>query len=180
MSTLAAWQNFYAIVGSSAGALIGLQFVVLSLVAGIRTVRVGDEGGRAFSTPTIVHFSVVLTVAAVISAPWRAAASAVSVCGGLGVAGLVYSVVVTRRLRRQTSYRLEFEDWMFHVVLPLGTYAGLAGSGWAARWWVHEGLMGIGGAVVVLLFIGIHNAWDTVTYHVFVKRAGAPEGEPKG
>ena len=33
MKTLAAWQNFYVIMGSSAGALIGLQFVVLSLVA---------------------------------------------------------------------------------------------------------------------------------------------------
>jgi hypothetical protein len=33
MTTLAGWENFYVIVGSSAGALIGLQFVVMALVA---------------------------------------------------------------------------------------------------------------------------------------------------
>ena len=33
MTALAAWQNFYVIVGSSAGALIGLQFVVMSLIS---------------------------------------------------------------------------------------------------------------------------------------------------
>ena len=36
MSLLAAWQNFYVIVGSSAGALIGLQFVVITLIADSR------------------------------------------------------------------------------------------------------------------------------------------------
>jgi hypothetical protein len=34
MSTeLAEWNSFYVIVGSSAGALIGLQFVVMALIA---------------------------------------------------------------------------------------------------------------------------------------------------
>ena len=34
MTALAGWENFYVIVGSSAGALIGLQFVVVALIAG--------------------------------------------------------------------------------------------------------------------------------------------------
>jgi len=29
----------------------------------------------------------------------------------------------------------------------------------------------IAGATLILLFIGIHNAWDAVTYHLFTKRA---------
>ena len=32
MAELAGWANFYVIVGSSAGALIGLQFVVMTLI----------------------------------------------------------------------------------------------------------------------------------------------------
>ena len=32
-AALAAWQSFYVIVGSSGGALIGLQFVVMTLIA---------------------------------------------------------------------------------------------------------------------------------------------------
>ena len=33
MTALSGWENFYVIVGSSAGALIGLQFVVMTLIA---------------------------------------------------------------------------------------------------------------------------------------------------
>src|SRR6266568_2868587 len=33
MSELAEWDSFYVIVGSAAGALIGLQFVVMALIA---------------------------------------------------------------------------------------------------------------------------------------------------
>ncbi|PYR18792.1 MAG: hypothetical protein DMF98_25350 [Acidobacteria bacterium] len=33
MSEFAEWDSFYVIVGSAAGALIGLQFVVLTLIA---------------------------------------------------------------------------------------------------------------------------------------------------
>ena len=32
-SALKAWENYYVIVGSSAGALTGLQFVVLTMIA---------------------------------------------------------------------------------------------------------------------------------------------------
>ena len=33
LSALSAWENFYVIIGSSAGALTGLQFVVIALAA---------------------------------------------------------------------------------------------------------------------------------------------------
>ena len=42
MTALDGWENFYVIVGSSAGALIGLQFVVLALIPG--KVRAGGFG----------------------------------------------------------------------------------------------------------------------------------------
>jgi hypothetical protein len=83
MTALAGWENFYVIVGSSAGALIGLQFVVMALIANMPRGPGAAQAGNAFATPTVVHFGTVL-----------------------------------------------------------------------------------------LLFIGIHNAWDAVTYHVFVKRQG--------
>jgi hypothetical protein len=31
-------------------------------------------------------------------------------------------------------------------------------------------MFGVAGAALMLLFIGIHNAWDGVTYHVFVRK----------
>ena len=32
----------------------------------------------------------------------------------------------------------------------------------------------------MLLFIGIHNAWDTITFHVFIRRRQQEEGEDPG
>jgi hypothetical protein len=172
MKALAAWQNFYVIVGSSAGALIGLQFVVLSLIADKSTARVDPQTGGTFSTPTIVHFSAVLTLAALLSAPWEAIQVPTLLCGAAGLAGVVYAIIVTRRIRRQTAYQPEFEDWLFHVLLPFAAYGTLLASALAARLHVEEALFGVGAAVLVLLLIGIHNAWDAVMYHVFVGRRG--------
>jgi hypothetical protein len=39
MTALDGWENFYVIVGSSAGALIGLQFVVITLIAEVPIVK---------------------------------------------------------------------------------------------------------------------------------------------
>ncbi|HXG92547.1 MAG TPA: hypothetical protein VNN73_09275 [Blastocatellia bacterium] len=176
MLELTEWNSFYVIVGSAAGALIGLQFVVMTLIAERPRLRVA-EAGAAFTTPSVVHFGVVLLLSAVASAPWHAI-SAVAVFWGLvGLSGIVYAVVVTRRLRMQTVYRPVFEDWLFHVVLPFAAYTMLAGSAYVAHSHARPALFLVGAAVVLLLFVGIHNAWDAVTYHVFTKTGEQPEAE---
>ena len=167
MKTLAAWQNFYVIMGSSAGALIGLQFVVLSLVASKPLTRVDPDATSTYSTPTIIHFSTVLTLAAILTSPWPAIAGPAIVYGLLGLIGVIYTVMVARSMRRQTAYRPEFEDWLFHVVLPLVAYATMLASAILTFWEMQSALFGVAAAVLLLLLIGIHNAWDTVTYHVF-------------
>jgi lipid-A-disaccharide synthase-like uncharacterized protein len=175
MTALNGWENFYVIVGSSAGALIGLQFVVLTLIAGRPAARGEAQAGAAFSTPSVVHFGVALLLSAVISAPWDGINAVAILCGGVGLCGIVYSVVVARRMRRQTAYKPVFEDWLFHVLLPLAAYAGLAGSAFAARPPARTALFLVGAAALMLLFTGIHNAWDTVTHLVFVQKRGEQE-----
>lgn len=170
MKTLAAWQNFYVIMGSSAGGLIGLQFVVLSLITNTRTSRIDPQAGGAFSTPTIIHFSSVLTIAAILCAPWDAVDFPAGLCGLLGVGAAIYGVMVVRRLRRQTVYRLEFEDWLFHALLPALAYGGVITSAIVAEFQGRLALFGIAAAVLLLLLIGIHNAWDAVTYHIFFRK----------
>src|ERR1041384_3296763 len=83
---LTEWESFYVIVGSSAGALTGLMFVVIALAGG------------------------------------------------------VYVFVVLRRMIRQadTGYKAVLEDWVWHLLLPMGSYAGLfvgaAGLAHEQRW----------------------------------------------
>jgi hypothetical protein len=179
MTALAGWENFYVIVGSSAGALIGLQFVVIALIADMPVVRGQAQAGDAFATPTIVHFGAVLLLSAVLSAPWHRIATAAVLWGVLGLSGIVYEIVVARRMRVQIVYTPEFEDWLFHVVLPFAAYATLAVSAYVARSHVGAALFGVGAAALLLLFIGIHNAWDAVTYHIFVKKPGEHEAGPR-
>jgi hypothetical protein len=177
MTALNGWGNFYVIVGSSAGALIGLQFVVLTLIAGRPRIRGEAQAGAAFSTPSVVHFGVVLLLSAVISAPWDGINAVAVLCGGVGLGGIAYSVIVARRMRAQTAYKPVFEDWLFYVLLPLAAYAGLAGSALAARAFAPTALFLVGAAALMLLFTGIHNAWDTVTHLVFVQTREEREDE---
>jgi hypothetical protein len=169
MSNLAAWNNFYVIVGSSAGALIGLQFVVMALIADRSPPR-GEEAGPAFATPTIVHFGAVLLLSAVLSAPWQEVTFVAAILGLMGLIGVMYIIIVARKMRIQTAYEPEFGDWLYYSLLPLAAYAMLALSAFTALSLTHEALFGIGAAALLLLFVGIHNAWDSVTYLVFYSK----------
>ena len=176
MSTeLAEWNSFYVIVGSSAGALIGLQFVVMALIAETPSARPNAQAGAAFSTPSVVHFGVVLLLSAIISAPWHTIGAIGVVLGLVGVSGIVYAIIVARRLRMQTAYRPVFEDWLFHALIPLAAYGILAVSAYVAQSRAPPALFLVGVATLVLLFVGIHNAWDAVTYHVLRQTGGEEE-----
>jgi hypothetical protein len=177
MTAIAGWENFYVIVGSSAGALIGLQFVVITLIANMPNAPGDAQGAAAFGTPTIVHLGTVLFLAAVLNVPWNGIGTAAVLWGLVGLSGVAYAIIVARRLRVQTVYQPEFEDWLFHALLPLAAYAMLAIAAYATLNHVRVALFGVGTAALLLLFIGIHNAWDNVTYHVFVKKRGQREAE---
>jgi hypothetical protein len=169
VSPLTAWANFYVIVGSSAAALTGLQFVVLALIA--ESPRRGTMAEiRAFGTPTIVLFSGVLLVSAILSAPWSVLASAAAALVACGTAGTVYALVIIRRTRRQTGYKPVVEDWLWHCALPLAAYAAVLAAAMMVRRFPGPSLFTIGAAVILLLFIGIHNSWDTVTFIVMEDR----------
>jgi hypothetical protein len=175
--TALGWQNFYVIVGSSAGALIGLQFVAITLVADRSHGPNQQLAGAAFGTPTIVHFCMALAISALLTAPWHALLGPAILWGLLGLTGFVYEIIVVRRMLIQTTYKPQLEDWMFHALLPFVAYGILAASAWEAAARPGESLCAVAVAALLLLFIGIHNAWDAVTYHVFVvaQRPNNPE-----
>jgi hypothetical protein len=176
VAAITGWENFYVIVGSSAGALIGLQFVVITLIAD-RPAAAHAQAGSAFGTPTIVHFGAVLLLSAILSAPWQGVGAATILLGLVGLTGIVYQIIVVRRMRMQTTYKPQFEDWLFHALLPFVAYATLAASAYAARAHARGAMFGVGVAALLLLFSGIHNAWDAVTYHVFSTKRGQHEAE---
>jgi hypothetical protein len=144
-----------------------VQFVVMTLIAESPPGRI-EEAGPAFATPTIVHFSAALLLCAIVRIPWESIAPAAVLWGLIGVGGVVYSLVVARRMRAQTSYRPDADDWVYFMAIPLAGYALLVVSAFMAGAHAHEALLALAVAALVLLFVGIHNAWDSIAYHVFV------------
>src|SRR5512139_3530932 len=103
---LSSWQNFYMIIGTAAATLTGLMFVVTTLVAGIETrASTLNAGISAFNTPTVVHFGAVLLIAAMLSAPWQTFSSIGLLLGLLGLGGMIYFIIVTRRMRQISHYQ---------------------------------------------------------------------------
>jgi hypothetical protein len=160
---LSAWESFYIIVGSSAGALTGLQFVVMAL---IREARPHGSKGEvsAFGSPTVVHFCAVLLLGAMLSAPWGAVSKVGVPLGLFGLAGVGYAAIVIKHARLQQGYKPEFGDWAWHTALPLAAYGSLLISAFTLSHFPSPTLFTIGAASLVLLFVGIHNSWDTITY----------------
>ncbi len=164
-SSLAEWSSFYTVSGSAAAALTGLMFVVISLVAGMERVRRRSaEGTGTFSTPTVVHFCAALLVSAILLAPWQELMLPAITLAITGIAGVVYAVRVTLRARRLSKYTPDAEDWTWYTILPFVAYAAIAGGAIAMPLDAHHALFAVGGGVLLLNFIGIHNSWDVVTY----------------
>lgn len=174
LSALKEWESFYVVVGSSGAALTGLQFVVMALIAESRRQSTAREIS-AFGTPTVIHFCAVLLVSAIVSAPWHSLSSVAFALGACGVAGVGYGVIVIGRARGQTGYQAVFEDWLWHAVLPLIAYALILIAASLLTSYSQRALFLIALAALLLLFIGIHNAWDTITYFTISASQGRKE-----
>jgi hypothetical protein len=165
-SPLAEWESFYVIVGTSAAALTGLQFVVIALAAEAERRSTSREIA-AFGTPTVIHFCAALLVSAIVSAPWLALRNTGIALGACGIAGIGYAALVVVRASSQTTYKPVLEDWLWHAVFPLGAYLALLVASVVLPRRPEPALFVVATAALLLLFIGIHNAWDTVTYIAF-------------
>jgi hypothetical protein len=163
--TLADWSSFYVIIGSAAGGLTGLTFVVIALAADAYR-RVSTDGLHAFLTPTIVHFGTVLALAAYLSVPRQSAVSLSVGFGATGVMGLIYSVVIAVRLRRMKArYVAVYEDWICNVIMPALAYGALLAMAFLGSRQLEHALYGVAAALLLLLFIGIRNAWDIAVWN---------------
>jgi hypothetical protein len=159
------WDSFYVIVGSAGAALIGIQFVVITLVAG-RQRRPNAEAFEAFANPTVVHFTSALIISAIVESPWpteRLLAVALAIAGGLGV---LYEAVDIGRIRRQDDYKPVFQDWVWYVLVPASAFLSLMVAAAILRTYPRAAHFAVAAATLTLLLTGIHNSWDSVTHLV--------------
>jgi hypothetical protein len=187
---LSDWQSFYVIVGSSAAALTGLTFIVITIAADdgdpASSASVRLSGLRVFVTPTAVHFGSALWLAALMSIPGQTPVALEVLLAGTGLAGLIYCAsLLGRMLRSSLGYRPFASDWIWNAVLPVTAYLALAAAGYMLPRQPAISLYAIGAVALLLLFIGIHNAWDVVVWmtterHAHRERQRRGEDGPKG
>jgi len=158
------WENFFFLVGSAAGALIGLIFVVITLTAGQDRLRV-SRGTPVYVTPIVFHFAVVLVVSAISEIPGIPSFAAGGIFAACALAGLAYAVVTTIRLCSSgwEDPKPEWSDKLFYGFLPTIIYIALASA--AAALWVdaRKAVFAVGIIMLALLMLGIRNAWDLAT-----------------
>jgi len=169
LQVLASWESFYVIIGSSSAALTGLNFVVIALGAESRTTGATADLS-AFGTPTIIHFCAALLLSAILSAPWRSPWSVAASLAACAAAGLMYLGRIMLIARRGTTYKPVFEDLLWHFALPIVAYTSLFVASTVFIAHMESALFAIAAVALLLMFIGIHNAWDTATWMAFPAR----------
>ena len=153
-------------MGSASGALTGLMFVVMSLRRDIRLPTTSRNPQRSFSTPTIVHFTVVLGLAAILSMPRHTRTSLGVVVLLVGLGGLAYMAFVISNMRAIEVYTPDLEDKFWHFGLPPLAYVLVLAGGLFACSSPTTKLNLVGISMLALLVCGIHNAWDSAIWMV--------------
>jgi hypothetical protein len=95
----------------------------------------------------------------------------------IGLLGVLYSLYRAQACHETEGLQAGARGLdLARVFCPRWAYAALAHSGFALRHESADTIYVVGAASLLLMFIGIHNAWDTVTYLTLVLRESGPEG----
>jgi len=177
-SPLHRWSEFYIIIGTAAASLTGLMFVVITLVAGVRRT-VARQGIATFSTPTVVQFSFALGIAAVLAAPWPTLSCVAGLLAVASLGALAYATAIFMQTGRRTAqdYEPDLEDRLFYSWLPLVAYVALLASAVLLPFRTHTALFVLAGTTMALIFIGIHNAWDVITFVTRLQMPGESDDD---
>ena len=154
------------LVGTAAATLTGLMFVAVTFGSGLVT-RESAATTRAFLDPTYTHFVQVLLIACLLLMPtlgrWSSSAALLIVVGAMRFLGL-HTVFRRYREAQREHGDIELSDWLLSIVLPLLCHLSLMATGAAFIARNSAALTGLAVISVVLLFIGIHGAWELMVW----------------
>jgi hypothetical protein len=185
MAQFQQWQNFYMLLGGASATLVGLMFIAISLGSGRWTAEdkpIVNVGLSAFLSPTFIHFVYVLVTAVIVFVPTLSGTvfGGLLILTGIGSLGHVARHVPFLRERYRTG-GLDRSDLAWYSLMPSIAYALYLGAGAGL---LKDGLQGtrpvraldaLAAASVLLLVIGVRNAWDLVVYQV-LRQLEPPDG----
>ena len=159
------WGEFYLMAGGAAAVLIGLIFVVISLMQDRPRATV-LTGSKLYMGPIVLSVSLVLVLSATALTP-HIDRNSVALIAGLvalwGLARAVTSIAGIQRLRKSDDPPHWTDVW-FYGVIPSVLYIALgfvALAFWKDMDWA---LQGLAAAITGLLLLAIRNEWDLITW----------------
>ena len=163
------WHEFYMLLGTVAGTLVGLLFVAASVSSGVFT---SDRSAprRVFLSASVVHFGSILAVSLIVLTPvrdWMVFGAMIVACG---IVGLAYCGLAWREaVRDGLSTAVDLEDRIWYFALPVAGYLFVSGSGVTLVLELDLGCLALALSTGMLLVVGIHNAWD-ITVWIITRR----------
>ena len=158
------WDDFFLMAGGAAAVLIGLIFVVITLMQG-RSRSSVLAGSRLYMGPIVLNVSFVLALSAAALTPGVGRCAFAAITGAIALWGLVRGIISVVGIRRMgTGPEIHWTDVWFYGVYPSVVYIALGMVGlafWRDWWWAYYGLAA---AITVSLLLAIRNEWDLITW----------------
>jgi hypothetical protein len=166
------WGEFYLLAGSAAAVLIGLIFVVISLMQD-RSRSSVLAGSKLYMGPIVLGVSFVLVLSAAALTPGITRAEFALVSGCVALWGFIRGVWSFFGIRRRLSDgEVHWTDPWFYGAVPSGVYlvlGAMAFAFWSDCPWAHYG---VAAATTSILLSAIRNEWDLITW--IAPRADTP------
>ncbi|HEY7851860.1 MAG TPA: hypothetical protein VIB82_02725, partial [Caulobacteraceae bacterium] len=151
------WNNYFYLVGSAGGGLIGLLFVVVTLTAGSERSQ-ALYGAKVYFTPTAIHFAVVLSISAVAIAPGLSVPATAGLFGLIALVGLFHAAQACVSIGSRRAATAHWSDFWMYGAGPTVIYIALVAAAVATAgrfpWSVHA----LAALLLTLLLTAIRNA----------------------
>jgi hypothetical protein len=158
------WSEYFFMIGSSAAALIGLMFVVVTLTAGHASEQV-ERGKHLYTSPIVWHLAVVLVLSGAAIAPAVTPRIYGVVSGALALLGIAIGARSAVGIARSPGApEAAGFDMFWYGVAPLILYVGLGAVAIGILEGASWGAAGVAADLMALLLVSIHAEWDLVTY----------------
>jgi hypothetical protein len=158
------WGEFYLLAGSAAAVLIGLIFVVVTLMQD-RSRSSVSAGSKLYMGPVVLQVSFVLVLSAAALTPEIDARDYALIAAAVALWGVyrgVQSTVGISALKGEDQPH--WTDKWFYGIIPTILFLALAEVAWA--FWSGEpwAVNGIAAVTTSILLLAIRNEWDLVTW----------------
>lgn len=158
------WGEFYLLAGSAAAVLIGLIFVVVTLMQD-RTRSSVLTGSKLYMGPVVLNITFVLVLSAAALVPKISPPAFAAVAAAVSAWGLVRGISCIVGIRALTGEDMpHWTDVWFYGILPSVLYVLLAGASlavWMDRPWAAHS---VAIAITAALLLTVRNEWDLVTW----------------